>query len=290
MTMAEFGQGETAFGETKERISGAREADMIAAADLLMDARRTQRPINELPAELRPTTMAEAYALQDTMGTAYGEIGGWKVGAGSADAEPNYAPMPKAFVAPSGVVLRAMRYRGLEAEVAFLLSEDLPARAHGYTRDEVLGAIASCHPAIEVLESGFLDPMAVDRLSMIGDLQMHGAFVYGPAIVDWRSIDFARESVTLAVDGTVRVEKTGSNTSGDLLRLLPYLANEGSVRTGGLEAGQWITTGSWTGNLQAIARSSVDVTFGTLGRVTMRFEPEQELQPGFPGASVRRFS
>ena len=265
--MADLGQGKTAFGQAKERISGSREADMIAAADLLMDARRTQRPIAELPMELRPTTLAEAYVVQDTMGTAYGAIGGWKVGAGSADAEPNYAPMPKSLVGPSGVVLRAMRYRGLEAEVAFLLGEDLPARAQGYTRNEVLGAVASCHPAIEVLESGFVDPTAVDRLSMIGDLQMHGAFVYGPAAADWRSIDFTRERVTLAVDGSVRVEKTGSNTSGDLLRLLPYLANEGSVRTGGLEAGQWITTGSWTGNVHAMGRSSVDVTFRTLGRV-----------------------
>ncbi len=51
----------------------------------------------------------------------------------------------------------------------------------------------------------------------------------------------------LAVDGMVRVERTGSNTSGDLMRLVPWLANEGAVRTGGLKAGQWITTGSWTG-------------------------------------------
>lgn len=225
--MSDFGQGKVAFGDAKETLSGSREAAMIEAANLLMDARRTQRPMNELPAEMRPTTLAEAYAVQDTLAAAYGDIGGWKVGAPSAEAEPNYAPMPKVFMAPSGVVLRGMRYRGLEAEVAFLLGEDLPARARRYTRDEVLGAIASCHPAIEVLESGFVDPVAVDRLSMIGDLQMHGAFVYGPAIADWRSTDFMRESVTLAVDGTVRVEKTGSNTSGDLLRLLPYLANEG---------------------------------------------------------------
>ncbi len=199
-----------------------------------------------------------------------GRSAGWKVGAPSADAEPNYAPMPKLFVAPSGVALRGDAVSRSGGGGGVSAGEDLPARAHGYTRDEVLGAIASCHPAIEVLESGFVDPVAVDRLSMIGDLQMHGAFVYGPAIADWRSIDFAKESVTLAVDGSVRAEKTGSNTSGDLLRLLPYLANEGSVRTGGLEAGQWITTGSWTGNIQAIARSSVDVAFGTLGRVTVR--------------------
>lgn len=285
--MADLGQGRTAFGQTKETMPAAREAVLMETANLLMDARRTQRPMEKLPAELCPASLAEAYVVQDTMAAAYGAIGGWKVGAPTVDAEPMFAPMPKALIAPSGVVMRAVRYRGLEAEVAFLLGRDLPARSQAYTRDEVLAAVRSCHPAIEVLESGLIDPVTADRMSMIGDLQMHGGFVYGAGVPDWQSIDFMREMVTLAVDGSVRVEKTGSNTSGDLLRLLPYLANEAAVRTGGLRAGQWITTGSWTGNIQAMARSSVDVVFSTIGRVGVRFEPEQELEPGLPGASVR---
>jgi 2-keto-4-pentenoate hydratase len=220
---------------------------------------------------------------------AYGEIGGWKVGAPSADATPMFAPMPTVWIAPSGTTFRALRYRGLEAEVAFRMGRDLPPRTDAYTRDEVLAAVSSCHPAIEILESGLTDPGQADRLSMIADLQMHGGFVYGPAYADWRSVDFSAERVVLSVEGMVRVERTGSNTAGDLLRLLPWLANEGAARTGGLRAGQWITTGSWTGNLQAGERSTVDVTFSTLGRVETRFEPEQELEKGLPGAAVRSF-
>ena len=76
----------------------------------------------------------------------------------------------------------------------------------------------------------------------------------------------------IAVDGAVRVERTGSNTSGDLMRLLPWLANEGAARTGGLKAGQWVTTGSWTGVTLAMAGSTVDARFSTAGRVNLRFE------------------
>jgi len=166
------------------------------------------------------------------------------------------------------------RYRGLEAEIAFLIGEDLPAKKTAYSREEVLGAIESCHPAIEVLESAFIDPTKVARLTMIGDLQMHGGFVYGPACPDWQRIDFSQEHVTLAVDGTVRVERTGSNTSGDLLRLLPFLANEGAARTGGLRRGEWITTGSWTGVELAAAGDAVDVQFSTAGNVSLRFGVE----------------
>ena len=93
----------------------------------------------------------------------------------------------------------------------------------------------------------------------------------GRPVPDWQRIDFSQEHVTLAVDGAVRVERTGSNTSGDLLRLLPFLANEGAARTGGLKRGDWITTGSWTGYTLASAGSVVDVQFSTAGKVNLRF-------------------
>jgi len=253
-------------------MTGARELELIDAARSLMDARRTNTPITDLPEELRPVSMDEAYFVQDRLALAYGEIGGWKVGAPTAEATPMFAPMPLAWIAGDGSLLREHRYRGLEAEIAFLMGQDLPPRETAYTRDEVIAAIASCHPAIEVIESGLADPMQAARMSMLGDMQMHGGFVYGPAYADWQSVDFSKEKVTLAVDGVVRVERTGSNTSGDLMRLLPWLANEGAARTGGLKAGQWVTTGSWTGLSLAMAASTVNVQFATVGRAGLRFE------------------
>ena len=277
------------FGQTGRQISPARESVLIDAANVLADARRTKTPVVDLAVGMRPTSLEEAYAVQDMLAQAYGAIGGWKVGAPAAEATPMFAPMPQIWIAESGAVIRANRFRGLEAEVAFLLGRDLPARERAYSREEIGDAIASCHPAIEVLDSGLTDPTQADRMSMIADLQMHGGFVYGAAYAGWRDIDWAQETVVLAVDGVVRVERTGSNTAGDLMRLLPWLASEGAMRTGGLRAGQWVTTGSWTGHTLAEARSSADVNFGSLGRVTLRFEPEQELEKGLPGQGTRTF-
>jgi 2-keto-4-pentenoate hydratase len=253
-------------------MTGAREEQLVNAADILMDARRTRVPVQALPVEIQPTTLDEAYFVQDLLAEEYGEIGGWKVGATSPDATPVFAPMPRAWMGPNGSVLSADRVlRGLEAEIAFLIGKDLPSRETPYTREEVVAAIASCHPVIEVLESGLIDPLNADRMSMISDLQIHGGFVYGAAFADWQRIDFTKESVTLAVEGVVRVERTGSNTSGDLMRLLPWLANEGAKRTGGLKAGQWVTTGSWTGATFSDAGVAVDVKFATAGEVHLRF-------------------
>ena len=255
-------------------MTGLEELSIIDAANALLDARRTSRFLTDLPTNLQPQSLDAAYAIQDRMMTTIGDVGGWKIGAPSPDATPMYAPMPREWIAASGTMLSGerWRYRGIEAEIAFLVGSDLPLRAQPYTREETLAAMASCHPAIEVLESAFVDPSHAAPLAKNADLQVHGAFVYGPPAPNWPSIDFSKEHVLLVIDSVIRVERTGSNTAGDLLRLLPWLANEGAARTGGLRKGQWITTGSWTGNSLASPGSVVEVCFDTAGRVDLRFE------------------
>jgi len=256
-------------------MTGPREAQLIEAANLLVQARHTMQPFADLPDELKPADDSETAFIQDRIIETLGPIGGWKVGAASLEATPGCAPMPLVWMAPSGACIRTgtHRFRGLEAEVAFQLGTDLPPRATPYSDEEVYAAVAGCHPAIEVLESALINPVdPAVRVTKDADLQMHGGFICGPAYPDWKSIDFSKEHVVLAVDGVVRVEATGSNTSGNLLRLLPWLANQGAARTGGLRAGQWVTTGSWTGYTLAMAGSAADAHFSTLGKVGLRFE------------------
>jgi 2-keto-4-pentenoate hydratase len=164
------------------------------------------------------------------------------------------------------------RFRGLEAELAFLMGEDLPPRGTPYTLAEIKAAIASAHPAIEVLESAFSEPASAAPLSPLADLSSHGGFVYGAVCPGWQSVDFEGETATLAVDGSIRAEHTASSASGDyLFGLLRWLANEGAARTGGLRAGQFVTTGSWTGVTRTSSNSTVDVQFMTIGRVSLTF-------------------
>ena len=181
-------------------ISAARESQLLEAVNALLDARRTSTPIADFPVELRPTTVEEAYFCQDAMAQAYGPVGGYKIGAPNGEATPMYAPMPLAWIAAGGSLLSGSqwRYRGLEAEIAFQLGHDLPARATPYSREEALAAVGSCHPVIEVLESGLTDPMAVDKFAGWADMQMHGGLVYGPAVAGWETIDWNAEKVTLA--------------------------------------------------------------------------------------------
>jgi 2-keto-4-pentenoate hydratase len=204
-------------------LSGVDKDRLHQAAEMLLEARRTVQPIDDLPLALRPKTLEEAYLVQDLMIQALGDAGGWKVG----------APSP---------------------------------------REEVVDAIASCHPAIELLESALLDPDAADRLTAIADLQSNGGFVHGAAVEGWQHLDFAKESAQMNLDGFVRVDN-GKNTAGaDLLRLVMWQANEAQKRTGGLLAGQWITTGSWTGKILAASGSVAVARFPQFGEVRISFD------------------
>jgi 2-keto-4-pentenoate hydratase len=258
-----------------QKLSPQENNRMRQASELLLAARRDSQPIENLPEELRPRTLDEAYVLQNIIGESLGPIGGWKVGAPSPDATPLYAPMPLlGGFAHSGQTLSEShrRYRGVEAEIAFHLGKDLPVREQPYSREEIIHAIAGAHPAIELMEPAFLNPDTVDRLSMIGDLQMNGGFAYGAPFAEWQSANLTKESVVVTIDGVVRFEGTASNPAGtDLLRFVTWLANEGRHRTGGLKAGEWITTGSWCGKFNATSGSEARVTFSSFGTVQVYF-------------------
>jgi 2-keto-4-pentenoate hydratase len=255
-------------------LTGADKDRLMQAAEMLLEARRNLEPIDDLPPTIRIKTLEEAYHVQDLMLKALGEAGGWKVGAPSPDATPLYAPMPMEGFASSGARIskHRRRMRGVEVEIAFLMGKDLPPRSTPYSREELVDAIAGCHPAIELLESALIDPDAAERLTAIADLQSNGGFIHGAPVEGWQDSSFGAESAQINVDGFVRVIN-GKNAAGaDLLRLVLWLANHAQKRSGGLLAGQWITTGSWTGKILADSGSIVLARFPHFGEVSVRFD------------------
>ena len=135
-----------------------------------------------------------------------------------------------------------------------------------YSREEVLDAIESLHPTLEVVDTRFT-ALDQDPLSHMADQTSHGALVVGPAVADWRGIHPPALPVRLSFNGTVAVEHVGGNTAGDPIRLLVWLANEGARRQGGLKAGMVVTTGSCTGNILVPAGTRVRAEFTGVGAV-----------------------
>jgi 2-keto-4-pentenoate hydratase len=219
------------------------------AAALLLNARRSAAPLTELPQSCRPLTPEDAYAIQDVVVRELGGIGGWKVGAATPEAVPSCSPLPAPLIFRSGHVFppRAIRLNGVEAELAFTFAQALPPRSEPYGADDVAQAIRSVHAAIEVVDSRYEDMRAVDPLSQLADLGNNGALVVGGPRREGVRVDQTWQAVELFVGGASVFQAVGGNTAGDVFRLLAWLANHAAARSGGLRAGQVVTTGSCSG-------------------------------------------
>jgi 2-keto-4-pentenoate hydratase len=249
-------------------------SDALALRSLtarLLEARRSGNVIRVAPEEV-PETEAEAYAVQWAVARMLGPIGGWKVGASGPDAKPSAAPLPASgIMAEPALLSPAYTDRLVEAEIAFRIGRDLPPRDAAYTREEVLAAIESCHPVIEVVQWRIADWRQAPAGLKLADGIGHGALVVGEAVPGWQGIDFAALAVRQEIAGEAPKQGVG-NPAGDMIRLIAWLADEGAVWAGGLKAGQIVTCGSWTGVTEAGVEAPVVVSFAGLAPVTLRFQ------------------
>lgn len=244
-----------------------------AAALLLSAWGPSGTPLPAWEEGLRPRSFEEAYAIQDAVTRARGPWGGWKVGAPSLEATPLCAPLYRTGLVQSPAQLQdaAYRSRGIEAEVAFTFARALPPRSPPYGRDEVLSAISTAHAGLEVVESRYANPGSLDAFSAAADSQGHRGYVVGPPLLEWRKLELPTLGVSLLVNGQPAVERAGGNTSGDVFRLLLWLANTGSVRLGGIREGDVVTTGSTTGLTVVPAGAVVVARFAGLGEAALSF-------------------
>src|SRR5207302_4310169 len=132
----------------------------------------------------------------------------------SPEAEPSYAPIFSVMASPARIPSRDHSLFGIEAEVAFRLASDLPPRDRPYDRAEIVAAVASLYPAIELVDTRFADWQAVDQLAKLADNQSNGALIHGAAVADWRSLDLVRPAIAVTFDG-VAAARTKGNAGGD---------------------------------------------------------------------------
>lgn len=239
--------------------------------DLFLAIRRGQlSPPAAVDQALVPVTEAAAYAVQDAVARHLGPIEGWKVGASGPDAEPACAPIHAATIFRDGGTVPAgtCRHLGVEAEIGYRFARALPPRATPWTREDVLGAIGTAHPVIEILDTRFDQPGSQHRLLHAADHQSHGALIVGPGTTAWRTLDPVHEPVVLRIDGRVVKDHTGGNSAGDPLRMLVWLANHASRWGIGIGTGCLVTTGSTTGTIFVPHGTDVTASFPAVGQVS----------------------
>lgn len=247
------------------------DATAIAEAARWLVERRHESPrYDGLPEACKPAGLADAHAIQDAATALLGDpVAGWKVGK-SPDGQIAHGALLRSRILIDGARVDAatMPLLGVEAEIPFRLTRDLPARAAPYGYEEVASAVVA-FPGIEIVDSrfrGYPKPPFLDRLA---DFMSNGAFVCGRERADWRSFDLTTLDAELTIGGKSIVRRIGGHPAGD--PLLPALAwiNE---RRAGLRAGQIITTGTYTGLNFAQPGQAVVANFTGFGSVTVHFD------------------
>jgi 2-keto-4-pentenoate hydratase len=207
-------------------------------------------------------------------------MGGWKVGATSVEpqrllgaTEPATAPMfqPNCLISPATVAVFPNQSPCVEGEFAFRFSRSLPPRRDDYALEEVLEAVDSVLPAIEVVgcrfEGGF---DGLGALRLVADATAHTAFVSGSASSGWRSMDLNSHRATMHRNGAMISEGTGASVLDGPLSVLLWTANHLSRLGDTIAAGEIITTGTCTGITPVSPGDTAVADFGSLGKVELR--------------------
>ena len=161
--------------------------------------------------------------------------------------------------------------RVAELEFAFRMGTDLAPRATAYTQDEVLSAVATLHPAIELPDSRFAHFETAGLAQLVADNACAHYFVLGPAADDsWRALDLAAHPGKAFRNGALAEAGVGANVLGDPRIALTWLANELSAHGMTLRAGQVVTTGTCVKPVVIAVGETIEGDLGPLGRVSVR--------------------
>ena len=246
----------------------------VEAATILAERRHNGAQGERLPDACRPTEVAAALAIQQAVSARIGDaIGGWKC-ALPADGNPVLGPIYAASIF-NRMPCPAWAHRGdvrIEPELAFILGQDLPARATPYAEAEVDAAVARTHLALELIDSRYETPELVPFLEHLADGLLNQGLYLGPEVDAARGAASTTLAIELRSGAGAPVHLDGRHPAtlprAPLYWLVEFLRQRGQ----GLTAGQAIITGSYAGSVTVPLGREIEIAFGALGVLTVHFQ------------------
>jgi 2-keto-4-pentenoate hydratase len=248
-----------------------------AMAQWMWEARRRRHSYANLPGDLRPGSIAEAYAAQEAYyrlaEPVYGPVAGAKIATttkvmqrlmgidhpcGGAIFARTIHRSPAKLSAADFVNLR------IESEIALLLGRDLPAARAPWTRDTVAPAVAGAMPAFELIEDRHADYAKTEAASLIVENCWNGGVVIGaPQTVPVAAL--------VGVMGRLTMDDraVGEGAAEDPAATLAWLANHLAERGRDLKAGMVVITGSVIATVSIASGQRAVFAVDGLGKVAM---------------------
>src|SRR5260221_61694 len=257
------------------------------AARHLYDTYQSRARLTPLTAALRPSDLAEAYAIQETLqgllAPARGVIAGYKIAITTPVMQrlmgidhPCGGAIFADMLHASPARLRRADYVNVavEGEIAVRLGSDLPGNLPGgrrSDRDSVADAVASCMAAVEIIDDQNADYKKADALNLIANNAWNGGVVLGPERKDWRTSDLAALGGRMLINGESVGSGSGADVLGHPLAALAWLANTMAERGRPLRAGMVVSTGSIVSTKWPKAGDTVTAEIDGLGEAVAHF-------------------
>ena len=255
--------------------------DPTELAGVLLAARYPGRRLAMMPTSGAPSTIAEAYSIQDCLvrrlTKEFGSILGYKVGCTNQSARemlnvesPFYGHClaKEIYSSPATVKGDALHMIGVEPEIAIQVGKDM-LKEKPWIAEQVIDFVDKVMPAIEIVESRFSSWPRMGILAAISDNGVHRKLILGESISDWRENWISNAEVELHADGKiVRVGGSG-NVDGGPLGVVAWLATELNKRGRQLKSGDVVTTGVMTDIYDARSGQSLIATYKGLGTIEL---------------------
>ena len=245
------------------------------AAHALIEARRTHR--HAVAADSPIADASAAYAVQADVAQALGWFEGpapgtWKSGGPSLAAGLTHARLPPAGVwaSPAEAADWPFHIRGIEAEIALRLGRDVDAAlAAGLDAEAAARLVESMCVSIEVVDTRWVEGLGAPAYAKLADLQCHGALVLGDW-VPYAARGWATQRCTVQIGAQPLVERVGTHSLGDPVRVLPLWLQHATRDGATVPAGSVVTTGTWVGVLHATRGEAVTARFEGVGSATLQ--------------------
>jgi len=257
----------------------------LGAAELLLTAYETKKPVDPLVDLYPGLTLDDSYAIQqlqiERRLAAGRTLKGHKVGLTSAAMQrqlgvdqPDYGQLLddmfflEHLPVPAGTYLQPR----IEPEVAFVLRR--PLAGPGVTVAEAVAAVDFVLPALEIIDSRIRD-WKIGLLDTIADNASSGGVVLGSTPVGVGDVDLRLSGCVLHRNAEIVGTGAGGAVLGSPLSSLVWLANTVGARGVVLEAGHVILPGSITASVAVAPGDTFTAAFAGIGSVTARFAKEE---------------
>ena len=126
-------------------------------------------------------------------------------------------------------------------------------------------------PAIEIVDHRY-ESWTVGALQVAADNAIHGWWVHGEPVTDWRDLDLVSAGVTVRRNDEVAATGSGAAVLGHPLAVMAWLADELPRFGKALASGDLVTTGVTTDVFEAVAGDEIEASFDGVGDVVVRFD------------------